>query len=89
MSGKRVRSDGGSEVVGATLGGELGARVEAEAEAEAEGVPLTAQAMGHLCLFSQPHTAWATAAWLVASGQAFHITNIACCLVIFIALYFC
>jgi len=45
MSGKRVRSDGGSEVIGATLGGELEARAEGEWEAEAEGeaggVPLT------------------------------------------------
>jgi len=44
-SGKRVRSDGGSEVMDAILGGELRARAEGEWEAEVEGeaggVPLT------------------------------------------------
>jgi len=40
-SGKRVGRDGGSEVIGAMLGGKSGAGAEGEQEAEAEGVPLT------------------------------------------------
>jgi len=44
-SGKRVGSDGGSEAIGATSGGESGVKVvgeqEAEVEAEVGGVPLT------------------------------------------------
>ena len=46
-SGRWVRSDGGSEAVGAMLRGELGAgaegewEAEVEAEGEAGGVPLT------------------------------------------------
>jgi len=40
-SGKQVRSDGGSEAIGATSGGGLGVKVEGEREAEVGGVPLT------------------------------------------------
>jgi len=43
-SGKQFRRDGGSEAIGAILGGKLGAEAEDEPEPEtgARGVPLTA-----------------------------------------------
>ena len=48
ISGRQVRSDGGSEAVGAMLRGEPGAGAEGEWEAEVEaevgGVPLTVYA---------------------------------------------
>ena len=55
-SRKWIRSDGRSEVVGATLRGELGAGVEgeweaemeAEAEGEAGGVPLTGPSLASI-----------------------------------------
>ena len=40
MSGKRVGSDGGLEVMGATLGGESGAGAEGERRRKREGFPL-------------------------------------------------
>jgi len=49
---------------------------KAEGWAAAYGFTISrAQAVGRPGLFSRPHTAWATMAWLAASGQAFHITT--------------
>ena len=59
-SRKGVRSNGGLEVVGATLRGELGVGAEGEREAEGEtgGVPLTQMSNGFCDDTDCPFTDW-------------------------------
>ena len=67
----------GNQPSGVNIPWEVQMSGKAEGWAAAYGFTISqAQAVGCPGPFSRPHTAWATAARLAASGQAFHITSL-------------